>query len=209
MIQDKDFIATLFERKWFFKGDYLPLEQIFEIEPDTTVNNWEYVYFMAKIETARKGNVLGICKDLKTGILTLNANAPDPQLAYDLNKYTLDYISDYMRNSLKTQAKEKRIFIDERIKETKDELAKNEDALAIFKERNLVSQAPKVALEEARLMRKVTLNQEVYIQFQKQYELAKIEELATTQALVQVVRSPEIPVIKSKPKSKQYCILFE
>ena len=56
-------------------------------------------------------------------------------------------------------------------------------------------------------MRQVTLNQEIYIQFQKQYELARIEEL-DDQALVQVVRSPEIPVIKSKPKSKQIVILF-
>lgn len=201
IIQDKEFIAKLYEKKWFFKGDSLPLEQVYEIEPDLSVPNPEYVFFMKKIEKIRKGNVLSISKDAKTGILTLTSNAPDPQLAYDLNLFTINYISNYIRNSLKTQAKEKRMFIEGRIKETKEELAKAENALAEFKERNLASIAPKVALEEGRLMRNVTLNQEIYIQFQKQYELTRIEEL-DDQALVQIVKNPEIPIVRSKPKRK-------
>ena len=58
-----------------------------------------------------------------------------------------------------------------------------------------------MALEEGRLMRNVTLNQEIYIQFQKQYELTRIEEL-DDQALVQIVKNPEIPIVRSKPKRK-------
>jgi len=201
ILQDKEFIAKLYEKKWFFKGDSLPLEQIFELEPDTTVPNWEYAFFMKKINAVRKGGILSVNKDVKTGILTLASNAPDPQLAYDLNLFTINYISNYIRNSLKTQAKEKRIFIEERIKETKEELTNAENALAEFKERNLASIAPKVALEEGRLMRNVTLNQEIYIQFQKQYELTRIEEL-DDQALIQVVKSAEVPVLRNKPKRK-------
>lgn len=199
IIQDKEFVAKLYEKKWFFKGDSLPLEQIFKIEFDTTVSNWEYAFFMKKINAVRNGGILSVNKDAKTGILTLNSNAPDPQLAYDLNLFTINYISNYIRNSLKTQAKEKRIFIEERIKETKEELTKAENALAEFKERNLASIAPKVALEEGRLMRNVTLNQEIFIQFQKQYEITRIEEL-DVQALVQVVKSAEVPVVRSKPR---------
>lgn len=199
VIEDKNFISTLFERKWYYKGDSLPLEVILEIKPDNTLDNWEYVYFMSKLEAIRKDGIINISKDSKKGILTLTTNAPCPQLSYDLNMYTIDYLSDYIRNSLKTQAKEKRTFIEERIKETKDELVKAENALARFKERNNLSQAPQVVLEEARLMRKVSLNQEVYIQFQKQYELAKIQEL-DNQTLIQIVKNPEIPVKRSQPK---------
>src|SRR5690554_906489 len=206
IIQDKEFIAKLYEKKWFFKGDSLPLEQIFELEPDTTVPNSEYAFFMKKINAVRNGGILSINKDEKTGILTLSAKASGPQLAYDLNLFTLNYISNYIRKSLKSQAKEKRVFIEERIKETKEELTKAENALAKFKERNLVSHAPKVALEEGRLMRNVTLNQEVYIQYQKQYELVRIEEL-DDQALVQVVKSAEVPIVKSKPNRKMIVIV--
>ena len=137
-------------------------------------------------------------KNVETSILTLTSNAPDPQFAYDLNLFTINYISNYIRNSLKSQAKEKRIFIEERMKETKEELTKAENALAEFKERNLASNVPKVALEEGRLVRNVTLNKELYIQFQKQYELSRFEEL-DDQTLVQVIKSAEVPVLPKKP----------
>jgi len=201
IIQDQEFIAGLYEKKWFFKGEYLPLEKILEIELDTTIGNWRHVYFMSKIEAVRRGKLITINKDSKTGILSLNSNMPDPKLAYDLNRHTLDFISNYIRNSIKTQAKEKRVFIEERLKEVKRDLQKIEDQLARFKERNLMSSSPKVILEEGRLLRNVTLNQEIYLQYQKQYELARVEEL-DNQTLIQVVKSPEIPVIRSKPNRK-------
>ena len=206
IIEDKGFLATLFERKWFFKGDSLPLEQILEIEPDTKKPNWEYAFFMQKIESVRKGKVLSLKKDTKTGLLTLFSNAPDPQLAYDLNIFTLDYLSSYIRNSIKSQAKEKRLFIEDRIRETKDVLEKTENALANFRGSNLMTRSPQALLEEARLTRDITMNQEVYIQFQKQYELARIEEL-DDQPLIQVVRGAEVPVYRSRPKRKVIVIL--
>lgn len=201
VIQDKEFLTTLFQHKWFFLEDSLSLEQIFEIKPDTTLSNWKYVYFISKLESIRKRKVLLINKDASTGILTLTTNAPSPQLSYDLNLYTIDYLSNYIRNSIKTQAQEKRRFIEERIKESKEELIKNENLLAQYKERNLMSNSPQVALEETRLIRNMTMSQEIYIQFQKQFELAKIEEL-DDQTLIQIVKNPEIPVKKSWPKRK-------
>lgn len=206
IIQDKDFIAKLLERKWFFKSETLLIEQILDIKPDTTISNWEYVYFMNKVEKIRTGNFLSIRKDAKTGLLTLTTNAPDPQLAYDLNAFTLDYISDYIRNSIKTQAKEKRIFIVERIRESKLSLEKSEDALARFRGSNVMSSSPQIILEEARLLRQATMNQEIYIQFQKQYELARIEEL-DDQTLIQVIKGAEVPVLRSKPKRKMIVVL--
>lgn len=199
VIEDKDFIAQLFERKWFFNGDSLPFEQILEIEPDTTISNWEYVFFMKKIQAIRNGRILSLKKDVKTGLITLTSVAPDPQLAFDLNRFTIEYLSSYIRNSIKSQAKEKRLFIEERISETKHVLEESENALANFRGRNLMTRSPQAILEEARLAREAAMNQEVYIQFQKQYELARIEEL-DDQTLIQVVKGAEIPVLRSKPK---------
>jgi uncharacterized protein involved in exopolysaccharide biosynthesis len=201
IIQDQEFIAGLYEKKWFFKDQYLYLERILEIDQDTTIANWKHVYFMSKIEAVRKRKLITINKDLKTGILSLNSNMPDPKLAYDINRYTLDFISNYIRNSIKTQAKEKKLFIEERLKEVKIDLQNAEEKLARFKERNLMSSSPKVILEEGRLLRNVTLNQEIFLQYQKQYELARVEEL-DNQTLIQVVKNPEIPVKRSKPNRK-------
>lgn len=199
IFQDQKFISGLYERNWFFRGDSLPLEDILGIRKDTTISNWKYVFHMSKIEKVRHSGMLDIKKDRKTGILTLKTNTLDPQLSYDISKYTLDYISFYIRKSIKTQAKEKKSFIEERLDEVKVDLQNAESKLTKFKERNLMSNSPQIILEESRLMRQVTLNQEIYIQFRKQYELARIEEL-NDQNLIQIIKSPEVPVKRSKPK---------
>jgi uncharacterized protein involved in exopolysaccharide biosynthesis len=206
IIQDKSFLLKLFKRKWNYHGDSVYLDKILQILPDTSIANWQYRFSMAKINTIRNGKLITIIKDSKAGILTLTVNMLDPQLAYDINKYTLDYLSNYIRNSLQTQAKEKRIFIEGRIKETKTELTQSEDALVRFKERNLMTSSPKVMLEEERLTRQVTLNQEIYLQLKKQYELARIQEL-DDQTLIQVIKNPEIPVHRSSPKKTRIAII--
>lgn len=70
-----------------------------------------------------------------------------------------------------------------------------------------MASSPQVLIEEARLLRQVTMNQEIYIQFQKQYELARIEEL-DDQTLIMVVMKPEIPIFRSKPKRVKIVAVF-
>ncbi len=130
---------------------------------------------MDKNRKVRDGKVISISRDERTRILTISSNAPDPQLAFDFNTFTLDFVSDYICNSLQTQEREKKLFVEERIGEVKKDLAHSENALARFRERNILSRSPQVELEEGRLRRQVMLNQEVYLQLQKQYEMARIE----------------------------------
>jgi|GEM_PF-868428 len=199
IIQNGTFLATLYDRKWFFSGDSLMLDEILEIEPDTTVSNWQYVHLVQKYESIRKGKIISYSKDGKTGILSLTTNAPDPQLAYDLNKHTLDYIANYIRNTIQGQAKEKRTFIESRLREVNRDLEQSEVALARHKERNFITVSPHVSLETARLTRQVTMNTELYIQLMKQFEAAKVEEL-DDMTLLQVLRDPEAPIRRSKPQ---------
>ncbi|MBN1760975.1 MAG: hypothetical protein JW863_21790 [Chitinispirillaceae bacterium] len=206
VIQDKEFLAKLFDRKWFFKGDSILLDSILKIQPDTTLSHWKYAHFISKINTIRNSKIIILKTDAKTGLQTLSCNAPDPQLSYDLNDFTLDYLSSYMRNSLKSQAKEKRIFIENRIKETQNVLKSSEDTLAKFKARNFNTRSPYTILEEARLTRDADMNQQIYIQLKQQYELAKIQEL-DNQTLLQVVKSAEVPVLRSKPNKRLIVIV--
>jgi uncharacterized protein involved in exopolysaccharide biosynthesis len=200
VILDQSFLSPMFTRRWYYKGDSLALEKILEVEPDTTAPNWRYAYEVAKIGAIRNDGLIALSRDERTNILTLEVNMPDPRLAYDVNRYTLDYIGYYIRNSIQTQAKEKRVFVEQRISENKRELEKDEVALADFRQRNIVTQSPQVALELARLTRDVTASQALYLQYQQQYELAKIEEL-DNQTLVQVVQNPEVPIRRSKPRT--------
>lgn len=206
VIIDKWFLSSILNKKWKFKEDSLYLHQIWELEPDTTLPDWKYRYEMEKLEYVRAQQVITIKKDKKTGILSLIVKAPDPVLAYDLNLYIIEKISDYIRNSIQSQAKEKRMFIENRINEVKIDLENGENALALFRERNIASSSPKIILEEMRLTRDVTMNQEIYIQFQKQYELALVEE-KDDQTLVQIIKNPEIPIYRTTPKRKEIVLL--
>lgn len=206
IMRDKNFIIKILKKKWFIKGDSVNLPDIWEMEPDTTIENWSFVFEKIKTSTLRDGDFFDLSKDRKAGVLTLTTEFRYPELAYQVNNYLLQLIDEYISNSLKGQAKEKRTFIEERISEVSEDLKISENRLAGFKERNLDTDAPKVFLEEHRLLRQVTLNQELYIQLKKQYELARIEE-KNDQPLIEVLQRPEIPIWRSKPKRKLIVII--
>ena len=201
IIRDKDFINKILEKKWYINGDSVYLTDIWEMEPDTTIENWEFVFEKMKISILRNGGYFDLSNDRTTGVLNLTTEFRTPELAYQVNIYLLQLIDEYISNSLKGQAKEKRNFIEERISEVSEDLKISENRLAGFKERNLDTDAPKVFLEEQRLLRQVNLNQELYIQLKKQYELARIEE-KNDQPLIEILKRPEIPIWRSKPKRK-------
>jgi uncharacterized protein involved in exopolysaccharide biosynthesis len=207
VIFDKAFLLDILNKQWNYNGKVVFIDQIWKLPNDTTVKNSEYIYEMSKINYIRNNKVLNVTKDRKTGILTLVVNFSDPQLAYDINKFVILKLSEYLRNSIKSQAIEKRVFIETRIKEVKADLETSENKLLNFKERNVITSSPKIVLEAMRLNRDVTLNQEIYIQYQKQYELASIEE-KDIQTLVQVIQSPEIPISRSKPNRKIIVLIF-
>jgi uncharacterized protein involved in exopolysaccharide biosynthesis len=58
--------------------------------------------------------------------------------------------------------------------------------------------APKVLVKEQRLQRQVMINQEVYIELQKQYEAARIQE-KNDQPLIEVVMRPEVAIKRAAP----------
>jgi len=201
VILDKNFISTLYDRKWLFNGDMTALEDIFGITPDPAAHNTEHTYLTRKYDRFRNSGMISIHKNPKTGILSLTTNAHYPQLAYDLNVHTLEYIDNYVRSSILSQAKEKRTFIADRAREAKNELAGAEVALARYRERNMMSTSPLIALEMGRLSRQVSLSQDIYTQLLKQLDIARMEEL-DDMPLAQIIKAPEIPYVRSKPNKK-------
>lgn len=205
VIRDSEFLKKLIEKKWVYKGDSLLLEEIWGMAPDTTVKNWEYRYFMQRINKLR-GPAIELSQDKKNGLLTLVTSFHNPSMAFQLNKQILFLIDEYIKSTLKSQAKENKVFIGQRIAEAKRDLRKSENELAHFRAKNIDVRAPMLLLEQERLMRNVTINQEIYIQLMKQYELAQIEE-KKDQTLIEIVNSPEIPLRRSKPNKRMIVMI--
>jgi uncharacterized protein involved in exopolysaccharide biosynthesis len=206
VIKDYDFTQSILQKKWLNMGDSLHLYQLLKMQPDTTQINWRLVFEKQIADDFRRENHITLSKDTKTGILTLSTVFPTQQLAYDVNKYCLELLNQYIQNSMKSQAKDKRQFIEHRLNEVKNELTNNENHLVAFKDRNVNISSPKAYLEEQRLVREIEFSQQIYIELQKQYEMARIQELNDL-PLIEVIQQPEKPIVRTKPARKQIIII--
>ena len=204
LIWDDQFLEGILDRKWEFKGDSLLIDQIYQMTPDTTQENWRYAFRKRQVDLLRENELVKLKKN-KNGVFEITTQFKDPLIAYELNMYAIGWLNQYLLKTFKTQARENRAFIEARIKEVEGDLAGNENAIVNFRERNRDVTSPKVMVDLARLNRTLSINQEIYLQLKKQYELARIEELKD-KPLIEVISQPIVAVEKSKPKRKQIII---
>jgi uncharacterized protein involved in exopolysaccharide biosynthesis len=201
VIRDRSFVLKILSKHWFVEGyaDSVLLDQVWGMEKDSSSENRRYAYETQMVNRLRGGEFITLTTDRKTEVVTLTTRFMTPALTLQINQHVLSLLAEYMRESFRSQAQEKRKFIEERIAEVAVDLENSENRLASFKERNLATTAPKVFLEEQRLQRKLALNQELYIQLKKQFEIARIEE-KNDQPLIELLQSPELPIVKAGPQ---------
>jgi uncharacterized protein involved in exopolysaccharide biosynthesis len=204
LIWDDQFLEGILDRKWNYKGDSLYMDAILKATPDTARENWEYVFRKNQVDLLRKNQIVKLKKN-KNGVFEITTQFKDPVIAYELNRHVIAWFNQYLLKTFRTQARENRVFIEARIKEVEADLASNENSMVDFRERNRDVASPKVMVHLARLNRNLTINQEIYLQLKKQYELARIEELKD-KPLIEVIAEPIIAVEKSKPKRKQIVV---
>lgn len=209
IIQDRGFLLKILGKMWYIKNepDSVYLEKVWDIKCDTSVENWEYFYESKLVEHLRKGKYISLSKNKKTEVVTLNTLFQTPELALQVNQHILTLLADYMRESFRFQAQEKRRFIENRIVEVFKELEKSENNLTLFRERNINASSPRIIIEEQRLLRNVSLNQELYLQLLKQCELARIEE-KNDQPLIEILQNPELPILKASPQRTKLVMIF-
>jgi len=119
--------------------------------------------------------------DLKTAVLTMSIESEEPQLSADILNNTIIAADKFIRTKRNTNASEQRKWIEARLVEVKEDLARSENTLKNFREKNrMVSGSPQLLLDQERLVREMQINSALYTELKKQYELVKIEEIRTT-----------------------------
>ena len=131
----------------------------------------------------------------------------EPQLAADMVNHLYNIVVDFTSKVHNSQAKLNREFIETRQVEVKEKLTDFEEAVKVFRERNRsIIESPQLQLELGRLMREVEIKTQVYITLQKQYELARIDEVKETPSVIIIDKG--VPAYqKDKPKRKLIVIL--
>lgn len=138
--------------------------------------------------------------DRLTKILSISIEMPEPQLAADVANKISESLDLYIRTQRKSFATEQIYYLEKRIREVSDSLASAEDVLRKFREQNrIVSQSPALLLEQGRLMRNVEILQTVFIELNKQIELAKVEQIRDAPVL-NIKEYAKNPVEKAGPR---------
>ncbi len=141
-----------------------------------------------------------ISKTRFSPLINIEIDAYKARLASDMINRLIRISNDMQINIKTKQMGQKRIFIEERIKEVKVDLALAESRLKSFQERNRrPNKSPSLLLEESRLARDVTLQNNLYLTLKTQYEEAKIEEVERT-PMVEIVDEPVPPIEQAGPQ---------
>jgi len=209
IIKSTDFLSQFSDREWLIAdankiADTLTpvtLEEFWEIEIDSIINNKEDFLQAIIISKILKRKYIVYEQDKKTGVISLITKFEDPKLSHDFNVAVFEELNNTLLHKMRFKASENRKFIEERLSEIKGDLKRSEEILLRFQQQNRSGDDPSIKLQEGRLLREVTINQELALQLQKQYELAKIEE-ARDIPLLDVIESPRRALRHSKPRFK-------
>ena len=144
--------------------------------------------------------LVNVSEDKSTGIFTLKLDGFEPQFAVDLTNALINQLDEHQRLYSKNKTDKSKVFIDERIFETRKELNKSEENLKDFIDSNRrIENSPSLQLERERLAREVSVLTGVFTTLKQQLETLKIEQVKD-QDYVLILDKPEIPLRPNKPK---------
>ncbi len=151
-------------------------------------------------------DMITIDEDIRTGIFTIGLSSIEPMLSKQILDVLIKELDLHQQNYMKDIYSKTRIFIEDRIDNTKIELEGAEEKLKNFSDRNRrIENSPALLLEQQRLAREVTVLTGVFTTLKQQYETAKIEEVKDSNYIL-VLDYPELPIRKSKPQRKAMVI---
>jgi uncharacterized protein involved in exopolysaccharide biosynthesis len=134
-------------------------------------------------------------KSRETGIVKVTVMDRSPVLAQQILTRLIALLNDFNLKTRQSQAANERHFVEQRMTEIGGDLRGAEDRLESFLQRNRGSFAsvPDLALEHDRLVRQVSLLQQVYTALSQNYEQARIDEVRDTPAIT-IIEAPNLPV---------------
>ncbi len=135
-----------------------------------------------------------------TGLRKIYVKIEDPNISAQIANYIGDYLHHFISNELIFQAKNNRLFLEERAASAQQSLEHAEEELRKFQEAyTLAIDSPNIVLQRTRLSRKVNMDQEIYFVLVQQLELAKIEELKH-RPIINFIDRGDIPIEPKYPR---------
>ncbi len=196
-------LDSLIFRKWRTENnDSLTLLQLLKIDTNKIVLDKKYLSKNVIVKNMLYGFLSGKIVFENTGkTLSLKITSKDPVFSYEINKFLLQSLKTYSESEKSSKAKKERLFIEDRYRDFKSDLKSAEAKLKKFRENNMNVNSPNLMLTQQRLIREVEIFNQLVIEFRKQLELAKIEEIKKIPEF-KILQEPQIPLGNSKPNKK-------
>src|SRR6266550_1306976 len=130
---------------------------------------------------------------LKTGAVMLTVKSFSPTLAADIARNLLAGVDRFNRARWQSQSANERQFTEDQVANAAGELRASEDRLEAFEDENRAyDRAPRLAFQHERLVRDVSMRQQLYTSVAQAYAQARIDAVRDNPSVV-VLESPEIP----------------
>ena len=153
-----------------------------------------------EIEAIDKLEDLIFVDEQNSGLIEVVVLMDEPQLAADIVNFISNYVIDYVGNEQRKFASQTRVYLENRMLLSKEDLYESENILTEFRSQYPLNlDTPELQLERLRLIRSVSVNQEVFITIRKQYELSKIEE-SKARLFINILDKGKASIYKEYPK---------
>lgn len=151
---------------------------------------------------ARLGSIVSVSKDPKTKILTILVETKSPELSYQIAERATADLEDFVMVKGRTHGSEKARFAEERLKESREDLAKAEEVFRGFLEGNRnyqTSADPAIRLLGSRLEEEFRLKQQIVATLAISREQALLESKNDV-PIVNVLDAANLPLDHSRPR---------
>ncbi len=181
--------------------------QINTVSEDASKELKERDKLLQMIELFNKG-IISSSVDRVTSILTVTIRTNEATLSADICNNLVKSLDFYVRTKRKSNAREQKKYIENRVNQVFDSLKVIENKLKNFREQNrIVTQSPQLMLEQGRLTRDLEIQQTVFIELTKQMELIKLEEIKDT-PIINPREEAGNPIKKEGPRRSIYLLII-
>lgn len=200
LLRSRSLLSTVLSDTVIFEGRRLPVHEIYRpVEGDDETDR-EQAFNMA-LEDFRL-SYMSSGYDNRNDLVSLRVLAPSPELAAYITNRMTDLLNERLVRDATQQAGQRREFIQGRLETVNDELREAELALKDYREDNRdIRSSPALQMEEARLIRRVQLNEQIFTTLTAQYELTRIEELKNL-PVIDVIEAGVPPYRKALPNRR-------
>jgi uncharacterized protein involved in exopolysaccharide biosynthesis len=178
------------------RGKRIPMMDLLEIKDPIPAKRLELA-----VKQLQSMVTAGEVKSL--GAVSLAVKSPWPSVSLQLAKNLITGINEFNLETRQSQAAQERHFVEARAAEAETALQDAEDRLLFFLQRNhIVTGAPELEVQRARLQRDVTVRQQIYTTLLQSREEARIREVRDT-PVITVLEDPRLP-LSPEPRNSIY-----